>query len=302
MIVHAENLSKKFGQLEVVRQVDFSVQPGECFGILGPNGAGKTTTIRMIHCASPLTSGTLTVFDLDVRPHARKIKARLGVVPQDDNLDHDLTVIENLLVYTRYFSIPRAEALRRIQTLLEFVQLQDRRNDRIPLLSGGMKRRLILARSLVNQPELLVLDEPTTGLDPQARRMVWQRLRSLKQRGTTMILTTHYMEEAEQVCDRVAIMDIGKIILEGNPTRLVREMVGTECYELDPTPGTDGSLDRRLISEHIAFHKLGETYYIFPGSAAPRLKVEDIPHRRLLHRRATLEDLFLKLTGRELRE
>jgi lipooligosaccharide transport system ATP-binding protein len=302
MIVHAENLTKEFARVGVVRGISFFVKRGECFGILGPNGAGKTTTIRMIHCASPVTSGKLSVFDLDVNCHPRSIKARLGVVPQNNNLDEDLTVIENLLVYARYFGIPNAEAARSVQSLLEFVQLRDRSNDLIPTLSGGMKRRLILARGLINQPELLILDEPTTGLDPQARRLVWQKLRTLKENGTTMILTTHYMEEAEQVCDRVAIMDLGKIILEGNPLQLVLEKVGTECYELEPSPGTDGFLDRKLVERGMTFHKLGATYYIFPGPAEPRLKIEEIPHRRLLHRRATLEDLFLKLTGRELRE
>ncbi|MBI3940570.1 MAG: ABC transporter ATP-binding protein [Acidobacteria bacterium] len=300
MIVHAQNLTKKFGETEVVRGINFHVKPGECFGILGPNGAGKTTTMRMIYCASPFTSGALTVFDLDVRRHPRQIKARLGVVPQDNNLDDDLRVIENLITYARYFGISGSEARRRAALLLDFVQLQDKTFERTPTLSGGMKRRLILARSLINHPQLLVLDEPTTGLDPQARRLVWQKLRSLKESGTTIVLTTHYMEDAEQVCDRVAIMDLGRIILTGNPVQLVGELVGTECHELEPAPGTDGMLDQRLSQAGVAFHKLGETYYIFPGSEIGGYKIDDVPHRRLLHRRATLEDLFLKLTGKEL--
>ncbi|MBI4455654.1 MAG: ABC transporter ATP-binding protein [Acidobacteria bacterium] len=302
MIICATNLTKKFGSVEVVKGINFHVASGECFGILGPNGAGKTTTMRMIYCASPLTSGTLTVFDLDVQRHFRTIKARLGVVPQDNNLDDDLTVIENLLMYAEYFGIAKSEALHRAESLLEFVQLQEKSRDRISTLSGGMKRRLILARGLINRPHLLILDEPTTGLDPEARHLVWQKLRSLKENGTTVVLTTHYMEDAEQVCDRVAIMDLGTIIVEGNPVELVRGIVGTECYELEPFPATDGFLDHRLRDAGVPFHKLGATYYLFPGSATGEWTAEEIPHRRLLHRRATLEDLFLKLTGKELNQ
>ncbi|MBI2820597.1 MAG: ABC transporter ATP-binding protein [Acidobacteria bacterium] len=301
MIVCAEHLTKKFGPTEVVKAINFSVRRGECFGMLGPNGAGKTTTIRMIYCACPQTSGTLSVFGLDVQRHPRKIKERLGVVPQDNNLDEDLTVIENLTMYARYFGIPGPEARHRAGSLLDFVQLASRSGDRIAALSGGMKRRLILARGLINSPELLILDEPTTGLDPQARRLVWQKLRQLKEGGTTIILSTHYMEDAEQVCDRVAIMDLGRIILTGNPLQLVHQIVGTQCHELEPAPGTDGLLDRRLKETGILFHKQGLTYYVFPDSAAG-WSAEGIPHRRLLYRRATLEDLFLKLTGKELNQ
>ncbi|HEY2932328.1 MAG TPA: ATP-binding cassette domain-containing protein [Acidobacteriota bacterium] len=301
MIVSAENLVKKFDALEVVRGISFSVAPGECFGFLGPNGAGKTTIIRMIHGGSPVGSGSLTVFGLDITSHARQIKARLGVVPQDNNLDDDLSVLENLLVYARYFGIAKDQALSRSLALLNFVQLESKNDNRIPTLSGGMKRRLILARGLLNQPELLILDEPSTGLDPQARRLLWQKLRSLKSQGTTMILTTHYMEEAEQLCDRVAIMDAGKIILQGNPIDLVRERVGTECYEMEPAANLDGDLGSRLRAQSVPFHKFGETYYIFPAPGA-EWKPSEFPHRRLLHRRATLEDLFLQLTGKGLTE
>ena len=300
MIVCAENLTKKFGMTEAVRDISFVVPPGECFGILGPNGAGKTTTTRMIYGASPWTSGSLTVFGMDARRQSRQIKAALGVVPQENNLDPDLTVLENLLVYARYFGIPKAEALRQAESLLQAFQLENRARETIFTLSGGMRRRLTLARALINRPRLLLLDEPTTGLDPQARRLIWQRLRNLREAGTTIVLTTHYMEDAEQVCSQVAIMDAGRIILQGDPARLVREVVGTECYELEPAPGANGQVLRVLEAASLPFHRLGDTYYIFPDSASPSWQPTGLPHRRLLHRRATLEDLFLKLTGREL--
>jgi lipooligosaccharide transport system ATP-binding protein len=221
-IVVARGLTKRYGDFEAVKGIDFDVRRQECFGFLGPNGAGKTTTMRMIHCASPVTAGQLTVAGLDVMRCPRQVKALLGVVSQNDNLDPDLTVRQNLVVYARYFDIPRRTALRRADELLALFQLADRAEAQVSDLSGGMKRRLVIARGLLNEPQVLMLDEPTTGLDPQARRLVWQKVSYLKERGTTLLLTTHYMEEATQLCDRLVIMDRGRILAEGSPAALVQ--------------------------------------------------------------------------------
>src|SRR4051812_49811844 len=214
-MVEARALTKRFGAFVAVDGIDFAIHPGEAFGFLGPNGAGKTSTMRMIGCVSPRTEGELDVLGLDPIHDGPSIRARLGVVPQEDNLDTELTVWDNLMIYGRYFDLPRGEIRRRAEELLEFVQLTDRRDSRVDPLSGGMKRRLTIARALINQPEVLLLAEPTTGLDPQARHMLWERLYRLKQQGTTLVLTTHYMDEAEQLCDRLVIMDGGKIVAEG---------------------------------------------------------------------------------------
>jgi lipooligosaccharide transport system ATP-binding protein len=220
-IVSAQLLTKEYGIIKAVDGIDFVITPGECFGFLGPNGAGKTTVMRIISCFLPPTSGTVTVFGLEVNSDPSVIKSRLGVMPQDDNLDPDLSVFENLIVYARYFDIPKKKAVPIAHELLEFVELQDRGRMNIKELSGGMKRRLLLARSLVNNPEILILDEPTTGLDPHSRRAVWEKLNNLKFRNTTLLLTTHYMEEAERLCDRVAIMDSGRIITIDTPQNLM---------------------------------------------------------------------------------
>ena len=220
-LVHARGLVKHFGELVAVDGVDFDVQRGEAFGFLGPNGAGKTSTMRMIGCVSPPSGGTLSILGLDPVTQGADIRARLGVVPQQDTLDMELTVRENIIIYGRYFGLPRADLGRRADELIDFVQLNERANDKVEPLSGGMKRRLTIARSLVNDPEVLLLDEPTTGLDPQARHTVWDRLFRLKQRGVTLILTTHYMDEAEQLCDRLVVMDKGKIAAEGSPLELI---------------------------------------------------------------------------------
>jgi lipooligosaccharide transport system ATP-binding protein len=233
-LVVAGSLVKRFGELAAVDGVSFEIAPREVVGFLGPNGAGKTTTIRMLACNSPRTSGRLEVFGLDVGMHPREIKAQLGVVPQDNNYDPDLSVSENLLVYARYFGIPARTARQRASELLEFVHLTDKAAEPVDELSGGMKRRLILARGLINTPRLLVLDEPTTGLDPQARRLIWERLRELRQRGVTIIITTHYMDEAEQICDRLLIMDNGKVIATGSPKALIDEHAGDEVLEVVP--------------------------------------------------------------------
>lgn len=225
-IVTAKNLVKDYNSFRALRAVDFEISAGECFGFLGPNGAGKTTAMSIIYCFMPPTSGTVSVFGLNVTEHASPIKARIGVMPQDNNLDPDLTVIQNLMVYARYFSIAKQEAIIRADELLEFVELREKRTVSVQTLSGGMKRRLLLARALINRPELLVLDEPTTGLDPHSRHAVWERLNELKSQGITLLLTTHYMEEAERLCDRVAIMDSGNIITIDTPSHLMEQHSG----------------------------------------------------------------------------
>jgi lipooligosaccharide transport system ATP-binding protein len=305
-IVEAVGLRKSYDQHEVVCGADFTVRPRECFGLLGPNGAGKTTTIRMLTCFSPLDAGTLTVFGLPVNAaNARAIKSRLGLAPQEENLDPDLTVEMNLLVYASYFGIGRADARARVAELLAFAELEDKAGARIPTLSGGMKRRLILARALINRPSLLVLDEPTTGLDPQARHLVWERLRELKRNGVAMLLTTHYMEEAAQLCDRLMVMDHGRIIAEGTPAGLIAAHVGRDVIEVatggDPAARArveaicrqlDGRVE--VIGDHVILY--------LNGSSDPRDALTALAAEPLVHRRATLEDVFLTLTGRELRE
>ena len=302
-IVSARGLTKKFGDFEAVRGIDFEIAPGEAFGFLGPNGAGKSSTMRMIGCVSPVTSGTLRLFGLDPASNGKEIRARMGVVPQQDNLDSELTVFDNLVVYGRYFDIPRAECKSRARELLDFVQLADRADSRVEPLSGGMKRRLTIARSLINQPELLLLDEPTTGLDPQARHILWDRLYRLKQQGVTLVLTTHYMDEAEQLCDRLVVMDGGRIVAEGSPRDLISRHSTREVLELRFAAGTNAER-----SDSIA--DLGERQEILPD----RILVYDDDGESVLHevherglapesalvRRSTLEDVFLRLTGRTL--
>jgi len=303
-IIEARGLRKRYGASEVVCGVDFSVGPSECFGLLGPNGAGKTTTIRMITCFSPPSAGDLTVFGLPVTQH-RAIKARLGLAPQEENLDPDLSVEMNLIIYASYFGIPRAEARTRVRELLAFAALSEKAGSRIATLSGGMKRRLILARALINRPQLLVLDEPTTGLDPQARHLVWERLRDLKRRGVAMLLTTHYMEEAAQLCDRLIVMDHGHIVSEGAPDALVERHVGRDVLEV----ATDGDPVRRAQIEarvrpfggRVEPVGRGVVIYARNGADMPRM-LGALSGEEVVHRRGTLEDVFLTLTGRELRE
>ncbi|MDQ1480715.1 MAG: lipooligosaccharide transport system ATP-binding protein, partial [Actinomycetota bacterium] len=231
-LIEAHALTKRFGPFVAVDGIDFAIEAGEAFGFLGPNGAGKSSTMRMIGCVSPLSGGTLRVLGMDPAHDGPQIRGRLGVVPQEDNLDTELTVWDNLMIYGRYFDLPRAEIRRRAAELLEFVQLSDRRDSRVDPLSGGMKRRLTIARALINQPEVMLLDEPTTGLDPQARHMLWERLYRLKQTGVTLVLTTHYMDEAEQLCDRLVIMDGGRIVAEGSPRQLIQQHATREVVEL----------------------------------------------------------------------
>ena len=244
-LIHARGLTKRFGDFTAVDAIDFDVAPGESFGFLGPNGAGKTSTMRMIGCVSPVTEGTLVVMGLDPAEHGPRIRARLGVVPQQDTLDNELTVRENLVIYGRYFGMSHAEVGRRADELLEFAQLSERAGDQVEPLSGGMKRRLTIARSLINEPEMLLLDEPTTGLDPQARHLLWDRLYRLKQRGVTLVLTTHYMDEAEQLCDRLVVMDKAKIVAEGSPRELIERYSTREVTELRFKPGEAGVARRQ---------------------------------------------------------
>jgi len=302
-LIVARKLTKRFGNLVAVDGVDFEVGRGEAFGFLGPNGAGKTSTMRMISCVSPVTSGTLTVFGMDPATHGPEIRGRLGVVPQADTLDVELSVRENLIIYARYFDLSWAEAAKRADELLDFVQLTERARDRVEPLSGGMKRRLTIARALINQPDLLLLDEPTTGLDPQARHLLWDRLYRLKQKGTTLAITTHYMDEAEQLCDRLVVMDKAKIAAEGRPRDLISQYATREVLELrfpiDQQPNLEGRLDGLADRVEVLPDRL--LVYTSDGEAAVaavhRLGYQ--PESSLV-RRSTMEDVFLRLTGRSL--
>lgn len=304
-LVVASNLSKKFGDFLAVDDIDFEIAPGEAFGFLGPNGAGKTSTMKMIASTSPVTSGHLRVFGLDPKTHGAAIRSRLGVIPQDDNLDTELTVEENLFIYGRYFDLPRQEIRTRIDELLEFAQLSDRKKSKVEPLSGGMKRRLTIARGLINRPDLVILDEPTTGLDPQARHLLWDRLYRLKRDGATLVITTHYMDEAEQLCDRLVIMDKGKVVGEGSPRSLIQQHSTKEVVELRfPAGEQDGVIDRlQGIGKRI--EPLPDRVLLYADEADDAL---DEVHKRglapemTLARRSTLEDVFLHLTGRSLVE
>jgi lipooligosaccharide transport system ATP-binding protein len=300
-MIHARGLVKRFGDFVAVDAIDLDVAPGEAFGFLGPNGAGKSSTMRMIGCVSPVSAGTLRVLGLDPAADGPAIRARLGVVPQQDSLDNELTVRENVLIYGRYFGLTRRELRPRIDELLDFVQLADRAGDRVEPLSGGMKRRLTIARSLVNDPELLLLDEPTTGLDPQARHVVWDRLFRLKQRGVTLVLTTHYMDEAEQLCDRLVVMDNGRIVAEGSPWQLIARYATREVVEVrfERDRPENGSLEG--LAERVEELPDRVLLYSADGDAtAARLAERALPPHSTLIRRSTLEDVFLHLTGRTL--
>ena len=303
-LVEARGLTKAFGDFVAVDGIDFEVAPGEAFGFLGPNGAGKSSTMRMIASVSHRTAGDLSVFGLDPDVDGPAIRARLGVVPQEDSLDLELSVAENLLVYGRYFNLPRDLLRRRIAELLDFVQLRDRADSPVEPLSGGMKRRLTIARSLVNDPTLLLLDEPTTGLDPQARHALWERLYRLKQDGVTLLLTTHYMDEAEQLCDRLVVMDDGRIVAEGSPRSLIERHVTREVLELRFAPDVD------LAVAAAGLDGTGERVEVLPDRLLVYADDADAAHAHVvglatdvagvLTRRATLEDVFLALTGRTL--
>jgi lipooligosaccharide transport system ATP-binding protein len=301
--VHARGLVKRVGELTAVDGIDFDVRRGEAFGFLGPNGAGKSSTMRMIGCVSPPTAGTLRVLGLDPVADGPQIRSRLGVVPQQDTLDMELTVRENVVIYGRYFGMSRRELHRRAVELLEFVQLIDRADDKVEPLSGGMKRRLTIARSLVNDPEVMLLDEPTTGLDPQARHAVWDRLFRLKQQGVTLLLTTHYMDEAEQLCDRLVVMDKGKIAAEGSPLELIRRFSTREVVELRFAEAPPGDLGDRVDGLAARIEALPDRVLLYTDDGdATASGVHDLGLRpqSVLVRRSSLEDVFLRLTGRTL--
>jgi lipooligosaccharide transport system ATP-binding protein len=301
-IIDAHDLTKNYEDTVAVDGIRFTVRKGEIFGFLGPNGAGKTTTMKMITCVSPRTSGTLSVMGMDPEKNPAEIKQRLGVVPQETNLDPDFTCFGNLFYYSRYFDIRKEAAEKRADELLEFVQLKEKRNVAVEKLSGGMKRRLILARALVNNPDLLILDEPTIGLDPQARHLIWEKLRSLKAQGNTIVMTTHYLDEAARLCDRLVIMDNGKILVEGTPADLVRDYAGYEIIEVE----TRDDVVACLTDLKIPFEKTGDMIQIAASPDSAREIARTILDRckpgRMITRPGTLEDVFLKLTGRTLRE
>jgi lipooligosaccharide transport system ATP-binding protein len=302
-LVHATGLAKRFGDLEAVRGIDVEVRHGEAFGFLGPNGAGKSSTMRMIGCVSPRSRGELRVLGMDPNRDGPHIRARLGVVPQQDNLDAELTVRQNLHIYGRYFGLSRAHVREKATELLEFMQLIDRADDEVEPLSGGMKRRLTIARSLINDPDLMLLDEPTTGLDPQARHLLWDRLFRLKQSGVTLIITTHYMDEAEQLCDRLVVMDHGKIAAEGSPAELISRYSTREVLELRFAPGAQDTVVDTLsdLAERLEVLPDRLLLYTADGEAAlGAAHTRGVQPVSSLVRRSTLEDVFLRLTGRSL--
>lgn len=302
-LVTARGLTKRFGDFVAVDAVDFSIARGEAFGFLGPNGAGKTSTMRMIASVSPVTDGELQVLGMDPASQGPRIRARLGVVPQEDTLDTELTVIENLHIYGRYFGIGGTVLKERIDELLDFVQLAERRDSKVEPLSGGMKRRLTIARALINEPDVLILDEPTTGLDPQARHALWDRLYRLKQRGVTLIITTHYMDEAEQLCDRLVIMDQAKIVAEGSPRALINQYSTREVVELRFTVGGQGEVGRTLDDLAQRVEELPDRLLLYTNNgddAVGAIHERGLNPESIVVRRSTLEDVFLRLTGRRL--
>jgi lipooligosaccharide transport system ATP-binding protein len=305
-LVEGRGLVKRFGPAVAVDGIDFAVRPGECFGFLGPNGAGKSSTMRMIACVSPISGGSLRVLGLDPRSDGPAIRAQLGVVPQEDNLDTELSVWDNLMIYGRYFGLAKSVIRSRATELLDFVQLTDRRDSRVDPLSGGMKRRLTIARALINQPSLLLLDEPTTGLDPQARHQLWDRLYRLKRDGVTIVLTTHYMDEAEQLCDRLVIMDGGRIVAEGSPRSLIEAHSTREVVELRfDDEGLRSMAASRLATFDGRVEGLADRFLVYTShgeETLAKLVADGLEPSSALVRRATLEDVFLILTGRTLED
>ncbi|MDD5492118.1 MAG: ABC transporter ATP-binding protein [bacterium] len=301
MVVEAKNLVKKYKEMVAVDGINFAVQEKECFGFIGPNGAGKTTTMKMIYCFVPRTGGELQVLGKDPSIHPELVKADLGVVPQDNNLDEDLNVFTNLTMYANYFDIPKAVARKRSKELLAFVQLTEKEKVKINELSSGMKRRLMIARGLINDPKLLILDEPTVGLDPQARHLIWDRLHELKNQNVSMIITTHYMDEATELCDRIAVMDKGKIMVVGKPKDLIREQIGEEVVEVRLLDTTVDKLKQDSSGFQVTLEETSQKCYLYCQDCRPLLNhLADKGYKHILRRPATLEDVFLKLTGRDL--
>jgi lipooligosaccharide transport system ATP-binding protein len=299
-VIVAQDLVKKFGEFVAVDGISFSVEEGEVFGFLGPNGAGKTTAMKMIQCVSPKTAGKLEVFGMDVNTHQSEIKRLLGVVPQETNLDPDFSVYQNLMVFSRYFDVSHDEARKISDEMLDFVQLNEKKNVNIEQLSGGMKRRLILARALINRPRLLILDEPTVGLDPQARHLIWNKLRSLRDKKVTIVLTTHYLDEAAQLCDRLVIMDYGSILEEGSPQEIVKNNICTDIVEVENGPEVTACLDD-ITADYETIGDIVQVYTNDPQQVTSHL-FRECQLGKITARAATLEDVFLKLTGRKLRE
>lgn len=302
-VIKAAGLRKVFGDLVAVDGIEFDVQPGEAFGFLGPNGAGKTSTMRMVGCVSSPSGGELDIFGLDSRRDGRTIRSRMGVVPQLDQLDQELTVLDNLIIYARYFDIGRAESRRRATDLLSFVQLDEKAGSKVDSLSGGQKRRVSIARSLINDPELLILDEPTTGLDPQARHVLWDRLYQLKEQGRTLVLTTHYMDEAEQLCDRLVVMDGGRIVAEGSPAGLIATHATREVLELRFGHGRNAERLDEVAPYGERVEALPDRLLVYADdgeSVLTALREAEINPESALVRRSSLEDVFLRLTGRTL--
>ncbi len=303
ILIQGKKLEKKFGDFVAVNGIDFEVRQGESFGFLGPNGAGKTSTMKMIGAVSPISGGSLSVLGLDPMTDGPRLRSRLGVVPQENNLDEELTVSDNLMMYGRYFDLDRPTIKERVAELLEFVQLEDKRDAKVNALSGGMKRRVIIARGLINNPDLYILDEPTTGLDPQARHVLWDRLYRLKQRGVTLIITTHYMDEAEQLCDRLVVMDKGSIVAEGSPRQLIETYTPRDVVELRfPVDVLDQVADTvRGLTDHTEI--LADRALVYTDDAdrmAALVHERGLEPETVLARRSTLEDVFLRLTGRTL--
>jgi lipooligosaccharide transport system ATP-binding protein len=302
ILIEAKNLTKKFGDIVAVDSINFEIFKGESYGFLGPNGAGKTTTMRMIQSISPLTRGRLKLAGMKVSEGSREIKSMIGVAPQEDNLDPDFTVFQNLVVYSRYFDIPKEKAKNKANELLRFLQLEEKRDVIITSLSGGMRRRLILARALMNEPQILILDEPTTGLDPQARHLIWTKIRSLKNQGVTVILTTHYMDEAAQLCDRITIMDNGKIVEKGKPADMVKKHVGEEVLEVIYSEEAMEFLKKAFPNARIDV--VDEKILVFAQKPRGFLakKLEETSFKGAAIRDSNLEDVFLKLAGRSLKD
>jgi lipooligosaccharide transport system ATP-binding protein len=300
-IIEVDHLVKKFKDVRAVNDISFGVRKGEFFGLLGPNGAGKTTTIRMLYGFSPPSDGSIRVFDLDITKDWRKIRARIGICQQENTLDPDLTVEQNLLVFAGYFYIPSKKAKKRCLELLQFFALTHKKNARVMELSGGMARRLILARALINDPDLLILDEPTTGLDPQSRHQVWEKLETLKSKGLTVLLTTHYMEEAAQLCDRLVIVDHGKILVNGSPEELIAQHAGGQVIEVE---GAEPAFMDYVKANGVEHDDLGDRVIVYTseGSAPYDTVRDNFCSEKCVYRSSTLEDVFLRLTGRELRE
>jgi lipooligosaccharide transport system ATP-binding protein len=303
ILIRAQGLRKEFGDFVAVDGIDFQVRKGEAFGFLGPNGAGKTSTMKMIGAVSPISGGTMSVLGLDPMTEGPRLRSRLGVVPQDNNLDEELTVYDNLMMYGRYFDLSRSVLKDRIAELLDFVQLSDKTDAKVAALSGGMKRRVIIARGLINEPDLYILDEPTTGLDPQARHVLWDRLYRLKQRGVTLIITTHYMDEAEQLCDRLVVMDGGRIVAEGSPRELIETHTPNDVVELRFPVGVLETLNGQIEDLSDQTEILADRALVYTPDADATIATvtaRGLEPETVLARRSTLEDVFLRLTGRTL--